>query len=121
MRHARRQRKKILSVVCIKMQKLLNHIHTFFRFCFPPIQLRVFAKKNIDSHTVLGEYVGQWFMGKKTVQREGTYSWALSVNGCELFLYSGLNDGKCEWYKNQKTLILNDNLNSIIKEITELV
>ena len=38
----------------------------------------------------------------------------------ELFLYSGLNDGKCEWYKNQKTLILNDNLNSIIKETAKI-
>ncbi len=61
-------------------------------------QYGVFAKKNIDSHTVLGEYVGQWFMGKKTVQREGTYSWTLSINGCELFLYSGI-------YANETTFI----------------
>ena len=39
----------------------------------------------------------------------------------ELFLYPELNDGKCEWYKNQKTLILKDNLDSIIKEITKLL
>ena len=39
----------------------------------------------------------------------------------ELFLYSKLNDGKCEWYKNQKTLIVNDDLDSILKEITKLL
>ena len=37
----------------------------------------------------------------------------------EFFLYSKLNDGKCEWYKNQKTFIVNDNLNSIFKQITK--
>ena len=37
----------------------------------------------------------------------------------EFFLYSKLNDGKCEWYKNQKTFIVNDNLDSILEEITK--
>ena len=39
----------------------------------------------------------------------------------ELFLYSKLNDGKCEWYKNQKTFIVNNDLNSVLKEITKLL
>ena len=39
----------------------------------------------------------------------------------ELFLYSKLNDGKSEWYKNQKTFIVNDDLDSILKEITKLL
>ncbi len=39
----------------------------------------------------------------------------------ELFLYSKLNDGKSEWYKNQKTFIVNDNLDSVLKEITKLL
>jgi len=34
---------------------------------------------------------------------------------------SKLDDGKCEWYKNQKTLIVNDNLDSILKKITKLL
>ena len=37
----------------------------------------------------------------------------------EFFVYSKLNDGKCEWYKNQKTFIVNDNLDSIHEEITK--
>ena len=39
----------------------------------------------------------------------------------ELFLYSKLNDGKSEWYKNQKTFIVNDDLDSVLKEITKLL
>ena len=35
----------------------------------------------------------------------------------ELFLYTGNNKGKCEWYKNQKTFIIKNNLNKVLKEV----
>ena len=39
----------------------------------------------------------------------------------ELFLYSGLNQGRCEWYRNQKTFIINDNLKFISKKLVTLL
>ena len=35
----------------------------------------------------------------------------------ELFLYTGVNKGTCEWYKNQKTFIIKNNLNKALKEV----
>jgi hypothetical protein len=43
----------------------------------------------------------------------------ISPFDCEIFTCSKLNDGKSEWYKNQKTLILDDNLDSIIGKINK--
>ncbi len=35
----------------------------------------------------------------------------------ELFLYSDINNGECEWYKNQKNIIVQNNLDIILKNI----
>ena len=43
----------------------------------------------------------------------------ISPFDCEIFTCSKLNEGKSEWYKNQKTLILDDNLESIIRKINK--
>ena len=43
----------------------------------------------------------------------------ISPFDCEIFTCSKINEGKSEWYKNQKTLILDDNLESIIGKINK--
>ncbi|HJO13448.1 MAG TPA: hypothetical protein QGH67_01495, partial [Alphaproteobacteria bacterium] len=45
----------------------------------------------------------------------------ISPFDCEIFTCSKLNEGKSEWYKNQKTFIVNDDLDFILKEITRLL
>ena len=37
----------------------------------------------------------------------------------EVFMYSDLNDGKCEWYKNQKTMVIENNLEKKIEIIIQ--
>ena len=37
----------------------------------------------------------------------------------EVFMYSDLNDGKCEWYKNQKTMVIDNNLEKKIETIIQ--
>ena len=43
----------------------------------------------------------------------------ISPFDCEIFTCSKLNKGKSEWYKNQKTIILDNNLDSIIRKINK--
>ena len=43
----------------------------------------------------------------------------ISPFDCEIFTCSKLNEGKSEWYKNQKTIILDNNLDSIIRKINK--
>ena len=39
----------------------------------------------------------------------------------EVFMYSDLNDGKCEWYKNQKTMVIENNLDSTLLKMKNLI
>ena len=47
-------------------------------------------------------------IGKKCIVISPAYN--------ELFLYSEVNKGKCEWYKNQTNLIINNNIKSVLNE-----
>ncbi len=44
---------------------------------------------------------------------------AISPFDCEIFTCSKLNEGRSEWYKNQKTFIVNDDLDSVIRKINK--
>ena len=43
----------------------------------------------------------------------------ISPFDCEIFTCSKLNKGKSEWYKNQETIILDHNLDSVITKINK--
>ena len=65
----------------------------------------------VTTPTVNIDFAGS--IGKKCI--------VISPFDCEIFTCSKLNEGKSEWYKNQKTFIVNDDLDFILKEITRLL